>query len=153
MVIEAKLTRELFFRLSLLRHFQRPMFYFGALTAALLTSLVYLGYTGGLVLLVAWIPFGMYVLFGLINAWMGSGGNDRPYLLKTRYEFSGDGLTIRNKLGESTLSWERFSAWSKVVGCFVLTVQEGAIIAIPEHDLSRAQIDSLTQLLNRHITA
>jgi hypothetical protein len=152
MVIEAQLTRELFFRLSLLRHIQRPMFYFGALTAALLTALVYLGFTSGLVLLVAWMPFGMYVLFGLINAWMGSGGTDRPYLLKTRYEFSTEGLKMRTKLGESTLSWDRFSEWSKVVGCFVLTMQEGAIIAIPERDLSRAQSDSLTQMLNRHIT-
>lgn len=151
MVIEATLRKDQFIRLSLLRHFQRPFFYFYALTCAGITAYVLTGRADMVLLLVAWIPFGMYMLFGIINAVLGATGTNRPYLLKTRYEFTDQGVHVSSASGTGMLGWEQVSRWAKVTDCYVLYLKVGSIIAIPGAAVPPHKQARFKSLLQEHI--
>lgn len=150
-VVEARLQPAQFFQLSLLRHFQRPSFYFYALTAAGLTALTYTMHLSLLLLLVGWVPFGLYMLLGLANAYAGSRNPAQPYFLATRYEFADDALKVSTSQGSSRISWDRFKEWRKVVGCYVLVLQSGPIMAIPLVDVPKGREPAIEDFLKQKI--
>ncbi len=150
MKIEATLTKDLFFRLSLLRHFQRIHFYFWAITAAGLTAFAFV--QGPLILLlVAWTPFVLYVLLGVITAMRNSNNEEHPIFLTTKYEFSKKGVFMSSTQGQSQLNWDQFASWKTIADCFVLVLTSGAIMAIPRNDVPGMQQVKLEELLNKHI--
>jgi hypothetical protein len=150
-VVEARLRPAQFFQLSLLRHFQRPSFYFYSITAAALTALSYTTPISLLILLVAWVPFITYMLLGLVNAYAGSRNPEQPYFLATRYEFASDALKLTTSQGSSKISWNQFKEWRKVVGCYVLVLQSGAIMAIPLSDVPRGREPAIEDFLKQKI--
>lgn len=150
-VVEARLRPAQFFQLSLLRHFQRPSFYFYSITAALLTALSYTMNLNMLVLMVAWVPFGIYMLLGLANAYAGTRNPNQPYFLATRYEFADDALKVSTAQGSSRLSWDSFKEWRKVVGCYVLVLDSGPIMAIPLADVSKGREPAIEDFLKKKI--
>ncbi len=150
MVIEGQLSRDQFMRLFLLRHFQRLSFYFYALTSGALTA--YGLFVGPLILVtLGWLPLGIYMMIGLVSGFLGSRGKDKPYLLPTRYEFSDQGVTMRSSAGSSNLSWEHFDGWRVMVGCYVLLLSVGAIVAFPQTAVAPHQMNEFEALLSRHI--
>lgn len=150
MTINATLSRDQFVRLSLLRHFQRTSFYFYALTCAALTSYTFFGGPVPL-MIVGWVPFGIYILMGLANALTGSIGKNRPYLQPTRYEFTDQGVAIKNAQGESQLEWQHFASWQMLSDCYVLVLTAGSIIAIPRSAIPPHQSKQFEQILQQHI--
>ncbi|WP_129631252.1 YcxB family protein [Candidatus Oscillochloris fontis] len=150
-VIEAHLQPGHFFRVSLLRHIQRTSFYFYALTAAGLSALAYTMTVSYLVLLVAWIPFVIYLVLGLVNAIVGSRRADQPYFLPTRYEFGDHALKLRTIQGASEVAWDDFREWRKVVGCYVLYLNAGAVIAIPLEDVTKGRESAIEGFLKQKI--
>lgn len=150
MVIESQLSRDQFIRLFLLRHFQRMSFYFYALTSGALTAYALMG--GPFVLIfVGWVPLGLYIMAGLISAFMGSWGQDRPYLLRTRYEFGEEGVKLQSAAGNSALQWQHIAGWRVMVGCYVLELTGGAILAIPQKAVPPHRMSDFEALLRRHV--
>ncbi|NJN14842.1 MAG: YcxB family protein [Oscillochloris sp.] len=152
MVVEARLSPTQFRRIALLRHFQRPGFYFYSLTAAALTAGVLALGMRPIFLAVGWIPFVIYMVLGFINAIVGSRGDNRPYLLQTRYEFNARGVKMSTSQGSSELDWDAFLRWRKVINCYVLELKSGLVIAFPNDGLSPQRIQSLDDLFSREIT-
>lgn len=148
---ESSLTKSQFIRLSILRHIQRNTFYFYAFTCAVVTAYVLIQDESRIFLLIVWLPFLLYILLGLINAFQLSSDKDTPYLLPTKYEFSVEGVKLRNRKGKSQLEWSDFATWKKMVGCYVLILQNGAIIPIPESALASSSAKQFEQLLTQYL--
>lgn len=148
--VESQLTKNQFMRLSILRHIQRTTFYFFAFTCAILTAYaIVLGPQS--LLLVAWLPFILYIFMGFMNAYQGSQADGAPYFLSTRYEFAKSGVRLSAKSGKSRLKWEEIAAWKKMVGCYVLVLEGDAIVAIPEKDVPPSQSKQLEKVFNEYI--
>jgi hypothetical protein len=150
MTIETTLSKEQFFRLAILRHIQRKTFYFYAMVCAVLTAnaLVF----GPLILLAAaWIPFALYVISGLFNAFQDSRDINHPVFLPTRYELTKKGLSIKTTQADSLVEWEHFSGWTTIAKCYVLTLTAGPILAIPQSAIPAVQTAKFEGLLNKYI--
>ncbi|MCG8348578.1 MAG: YcxB family protein, partial [Chloroflexales bacterium] len=137
-------------RLSILRHFQRTMFYIYAILCAGLTA--YSLFTNNrLLLLVAWIPFLIYIVAGILGAVQGSWVKDSPVFLRTRYEFTPQGIAISTTQGHSQLEWAHVNEVQKMLNCYVLVLANASILAIPESAVPPHQKDLFEQLLRDHI--
>ncbi len=149
LVVETRLTKDQFIRLSMLRHFQRPTFYFNAVTGAVLTAY---GLFGGpfVILFVAWTPLLLYILFGVIAAFRDSRVREAPFL-KTRYEFDKRGVHVSTEKGESLLVWDEFIGWRVLIECYVLALKAGAILAIPRESISMQKQAQLEEILYANI--
>lgn len=152
MIVEAQLTREQFRRLSLLRHFQRAPFYIWASVAAGLTAIATVYFRPQLIL-VGWVPFLAYVLVGLVSAVRGGRDRRAPYFLPTRYDLSPKGVEVKTERGGSHLAWSDFTGSRKMVGCYVLTLRSGAILAIPQEAVPPRERPRLEALLDEKLTA
>lgn len=150
MTIEAALSKEQLTRLLLLRHIQRSTFYIYALACAALTAY---GLVFGplIVLLVGWVPFLIYLASGFLGARSGVRNENHPALLKTRYVFEKSGVLMSNSQGQSVLDWKHFSEWKVIAKCYILILAGGAILAIPQSDVPKAQLTKFENLLDRHI--
>lgn len=150
MVIESRLTRQQFVRLAVLRHFQRAQFYVFASLAAGLTAF---GIVLGRAILVpaGWVPFLVYILAGIVGAVRDGRAKDAPYFLPTRYDLTAGGVDVATSRGRSHLDWSRFEGFRKMVGCYVLILGGGAILAIPEEAVPRGQAGRLEELIRRHL--
>jgi hypothetical protein len=150
MVIETSLTRDLFIRLSILRHFQRTMFYAYAILCAGLTA--YSLFTNNqLLLLVAWVPFLIYIITGVLGAVQVSRNKESPVFLRTRYEFTPQGIDISTTQGRSQIEWAHVNEVQKMINCYVLVLANSSILAIPESAVPPHQKDSFEQLLRDYI--
>ncbi len=150
MIIETKLAKDQFFRLAVLRHFQRPTFYMYAFAAAALMAFAYVN--GPLYLmLVGMVPFLLYIAMGVFSAWRDSRDTNQPYFLATRYEFGDRGVLIKTLQGQSELGWDQFEGWKMMVEIYVLFLSGGAIIAIPKSAVPKHQVEAFEGLLNRKI--
>jgi hypothetical protein len=147
MVINAQLKRGQVIRLALLRHFQRPAFYINALAFAGFTAYAFM--RGPLLLmLVGWLPLTVYIIAGLVIALQAGRGKTRAVLLPTRYEFTNRGVNISNNEGRhSEINWEHIIAWDKVLDTYVLTLENGPILAIPQSDVPRNKTEEFERLL------
>lgn len=151
MIIEATLSKDQFIRLSILQHIQRGRFYFYALTCAGVTA--YVIFLGGpnLFLLVAWIPFILYLALGILSAFQDSAAKNNPHLQPIRYRFSSKGVSISSDPNKSNLEWKHFTTWQTVAACYVLTLTDGAILAIPTAALSTEQKPKFEAMLDEYI--
>ncbi len=151
MVIHATLSKALFIQLSILRHFQRLTFYVYATLCAGVTAYVLLQGADPRLLLLGWIPFGMYMLSGILSAIRASRVKNAPYFLPTRYEFTPAGITISTSQGRSQLGWEHIESWGKMVNCYVLVLQGNAVLAIPQEAILPHQVAGFETLLQKQI--
>jgi hypothetical protein len=148
--VETTLSKEQFIRLSIWRHIQRRNFYFYAITCAVVSA--YALTRGVYILLpVVWIPFILYLAFGIIGAFRDSADENQPYFLPTQYEFTDRGVSVRTKQGSSELTWDKFTGWNKIAQCYVLVLTGGPILAIPQSAVPTSQIVKLESLLRNHI--
>jgi hypothetical protein len=149
LVIETSLTKDQFIRLSILRHIQRPTFYFIIITASVLT--VWALYGGPFLLIfVVWTPLILYLIFGVVSAYRDSKLRQTPFL-PTRYEFGKKGVQVSTSEGSSLLPWNDFVGWRTLVGCYVLVLSAGAILAIPQQSLPKPKQEQLETMLTRRI--
>lgn len=146
MVIETSLSREQFVRLAILRHFQRTTFYIYATLCAGLTAYALVQGTA-LLLLVAWVPFLLYIMVGVIGAWRASRDKASPVFLPTRYEFTPQGVAISTRRGNTNLDWDHFSEWRTMLNCYILVLTGGAILAIPQAAVPPHQTAGFEKLL------
>lgn len=152
MVIEASLTTGQFIRISLLRHIHRPHFFFFAATCSVVTA--YAIYADRLIfLLVAWVPFVIYLAVGITGIIQSSTATNRPYLLKTRYELSNRGIVVSNQQGESMLEWKHFSDSKLMLGCYVLFLAAGPMLAIPQSAIAPERVEQFEKMLEKYIPA
>ncbi len=151
MVINTTLSRDLFIRLSILRHIQRPTFYVYALLAAGLTVYTYTQGRPIVFLFMGWIPLGLYLFLGVISAIRASRIKDAPYFLPTGYDITDDGVAINSARGESHLEWKHFESWHEMVNTYVLVLEGGAILAIPQASVPPHKRDEFEDLLRTHI--
>jgi hypothetical protein len=150
MVIETRLSKDQFIRISVLRHFQRPVFFINAFACAIAT--VYAIFQGPwYIFLVGWAPFMIYIVLGFLTAIREGNQPDHPYQFKTRYEFSSKGIHVSTEAGSNLLEWRRFVSWSMMAGCYVLTLSAGSILAIPQDDIPPHNQNRLEQLLIAYI--
>lgn len=150
MNIHATLQRDQYIRIALWRHFSRRLFFFYAATTAFVTAyaMVYETY---IFLLVGWIPFGLYVLFGFVDVFRNSRQDTQPALQPTQYKF--DKKSVSVKMGESTsqLTWDDFKNWRTIADCYVLVLVNGAVLAIPKIDVPLQRVKKFEDLLNEQI--
>ncbi len=152
MVIQARLSKNQLRRLALVRHLQRPTFYFYAAVCAAFTAYALLR-GPALLLLAAWIPFVLYIGFGILQASRASAMPDHPALVATRYEFTPQGVVIRTPQAQSQLTWDQVASWRKLVSCYVLVLAGGQLIAIPESAIPSGQAPAFEALLRGHVGA
>jgi Ca2+/Na+ antiporter len=150
MNLEAELTRDQFTRIAILHHIQRRQFYFYALTAALVTVFA-ITQTMYILLLVAWVPFVVYLAIGIYGAYKESGDEKNMAFLKTRYKFSDTGIIIDTANGQGQLKWEQVGRWKIIADCYVLQLKNGPILAIPETAVNVQQTPKFKAILNKHI--
>ncbi len=151
MVIKTRLPPDLFVRLSILRHLQRPTFYVYALLAAGITIYTLFMPVPLSVLFLGWIPFGMYILLGVIGAIRASRVKDAPYFFSTTYDITAGGIAITNPQAQTQLDWDRFEGWQQIVNTYVIVLNGGAILAIPQSDVPIHQREALEKLLGENI--
>ncbi len=151
MVIHVTLSKGLFIRLSILRHFQRLTFFVYATLCAGVTAYVLLQGADPNLLLLGWIPFGLYVLFGILSAIRASRDKNAPYFLPTRYEFTTAGITISTSQGRSQLGWEHIESWGNMINCYVIVLQGNAVLAIPQDAVPPHQVAGFEALLQEQI--
>lgn len=147
---EASLSRQQFIRLAVLRHFQRLNFYLYASLCAMLSAYALLQ-GAYLVLLAAWVPFLCYIGFGVFGAWRASTARHAPIFLRTRYVFGPQGVELSTRQGRSQLGWEQFAGWRQLIGCYVLMLKGGSILAIPQDAVPKRQVAAFEQLLSEQI--
>lgn len=148
MTIKATLSRDQYIRLSILRHIQRRIFYFYAATGAALSA--YAIVRGPLILiLIAWIPFVLYVVPGVIGAF--GVDQDHPLFQPTTYQFEEKGVTIQTPDHTSQLEWSYFSHWKVMAQCYVLFLTAGSVVALPQKAVRPVQKTKFENLLNEQI--
>ena len=150
MTVEAQLTKSQFARLAILYHIQRKQFYFYALTAAVVSVVAVVQQYWPL-LIVVWLPFIFYVGIGVFGAYRDGANKDNPAFLQTTYKFSDTGVFVSTSQGRSNLKWNQFSGWSSIAGVYVLTLKEGAMLAIPQSAVKSTQIAKFNAMLDKHI--
>ena len=150
MTIEAALSKEQLTRLSILRHLQRGTFYFYALTCAVLSAYS-LVFGPRILLLVAWVPFILYLAAGIFGALRATRDENHPALLSTQYKFDKTGIALSNSQGQSVLGWEHFTGWKVIAACYTITLKGGSILAIPQSDIPPTQVARFEGLLDKHI--
>lgn len=151
MTIKAKLTKDQLFRLALLRHMERPTFFFNAFTSAALIAYatwkdIYI------ILFVAWMPFTLYIALGVFEAWRNSRDRNNPLLLSTSYEFTDAGVSITTSLAKSSLEWKQFDKVKVMIDCYVFTLNGGQIIAIPRTDVAANHKQDFENLIREKIS-
>lgn len=151
MVIETQLSRTQFTQLALLRHFQRPMFYVAALSCTLLTT-VAIVQSQPLLLLVAWPPFLLYILIGVASTLRACRQPDFPVFLPTRYDFGPTGIAISTPRDQSQIVWADVTGWRVLANCYVLSLADGSILAIPQTAIAKHRTDAFEQLLREQIS-
>ena len=150
MVFKGQLTRDQFVRISILRHFQRKQFYFYAITCAVVT--VFAITQELLILLVlAWLPFLLYIGIGVFGAIRGGSDPNHPVYLLTTYKITDAGVLINNEQTESQLGWDQFAVWKKAIQCYILELKSGVALVIPQAAVPINQKPKFETLLNRHI--
>ena len=151
MTIETTLSKDQFIRLAILRHIQRKTFYFYAAIGAAVTAFAIVRGGEPILFALAWVPFLFYMLPGVIGPFRQSRDINQPLFQPTRYEFSKEGVAIKNKENESQLDWSQFSEWKTIAQCYVLYLIAGPILAIPQADVPVTQRVKFEDLLERHI--
>jgi hypothetical protein len=149
LVIETELTREQFIQLSVLRHFQRNGFYFTALTSGAVAAYGWFNQSV-LIFFVAWTPLLIYVTYGLVIAWRDSRLREAPFL-RTRYEFSDQGVHVSTSQGAGQLGWRDFAGWRVMADCYVLILSAGSILAIPQRSVPPHKRERLEQMLQTRV--
>ena len=150
MIIKTKLERSQFIRLAILYHIQRKSFYFFAITAAIITAFAVTQQLYAL-LVVVWLPFILYLGVGVFGAYRDSSNPENPVLQPTTYRFDQKGVDIESISGHSQLTWTQFQKWSIVARIYVLTLNSGQMLAIPQSAVSATQVARFRAMLNRHI--
>ena len=150
MTIETQLEKSQFIRLAILYHIQRKSFYIFAITAAIITVFAVTQQLFAL-LVVVWLPFILYLGVGAFGAYRAGNDPDNPVLQLTTYRFSDKGVDIDSSQGHSQLAWDQFKKWSIVAQIYVLTLNSGAMLAIPQSAISTAQVARFRAILNKHI--
>ncbi len=150
MTIKATLSKDQFVRLSILRHIQRKMFYFYVATGAALSAYGFV-YGPSLLVWVAWIPFLFYLAPAIIGAYQTD--PDHPLFQPTTYRIDKAGLGIETPDKDSLVEWEYFKSWRVITQCYVLFLEAGPVIAIPQNAVRPTQRAKFEMLLDKYIAA
>ena len=150
MTINVALTKNQYIRLAILRHIQRKHFYFYAILCAAFSAYAFIQ-GPQMLLLVAWVPFLLYLGVGIFDAVREGTNPNNPLLLPTRYTFSKKGVAIKGIQGESELQWSHFNTWKVVANCYVLALATGPILAIPQIAIPTADRSKFEALLSNQI--
>lgn len=145
-VIETQVPKNTFLRLSLLMFFQNKMLYVYLVACAIVTFIALSQANYGL-LIVAWFPYVMYVVLGIVNAMRGA---QKEYPV-TRYTFDDKAVLVENSLGKDTFSWVDFKSWRNMLGCYILLHNNGFMLAIPHTSVGPGQMPILESLLRDNI--
>lgn len=150
MVFETQLTRNQFIKLALIRHFSRANFYFLAATCSLFTA--YAIYKDAWLLLLAiWPPFLLYIAFGVVSVFRQSSDPNKPFFLPTRYELTETGLLVRTEQGQSELPWEEFISFRMMSGCYVLYLESGPMLAIPQEAVPEKKVEAFEKFVEERL--
>jgi hypothetical protein len=150
MTIKTKLERYQFIRLAILYHIQRRSFYFFSITAAIITVFAVSRELYPL-LVVVWLPFLLYLGIGIFGAYRDGNNPQNPALHPTTYHFDHNGVDIDSIMGHSQLAWSQFHKWSIVARIYVLTLNNGQMLAIPQSAIRTTQVARFRAMLNKHI--
>lgn len=151
MIIKTTLSKDLFIRLSLLRHIQRSTFYVYALLAAGITAYTLAQGRPGTFILLGWVPFTLYMLVGIFTTLRASRVADAPYFLPTEYKFTNDGISISSSQGHSKLGWEHIQDWRQMINTYVLVLEGEAILALPQEAVPPHQRADFEKLLRERV--
>lgn len=134
------------FQLTLLRHIERPAFYFYAVTvAALIVYAVWKNIT--IMLFLAWVPFIFYVAFGIFGAWRYSRESNNPLLLPTHYEVTDQGLSLKTSIATSFLEWKHIRSVKIVIDCYIFSLTSRQILAIPRADIAANHKEAFEEMV------
>ena len=150
MIIETQLTKPQLTRLAILHHIQRKQFYFYAITAALITVFAVVQQLFAL-LVVVWLPFLLYLAIGIYGAYRDAANEAHPAYQPTTYKFTEKGVAVNTTQGSSQLNWDQFSNWSVIANIYVLTLKQGAMLAIPQSSIKTTQVAKFRAMLNNRI--
>jgi len=150
MNVHATLNRDQYIRVSLWRHFSRRLFFFYAATAAFVTAYAII-FEAYIFLLVGWIPFSLYILFGMVDVFRSSRQDNQPALQPTQYKFEKSNISVKMGGETSQLAWDDLKNWRLIADCYVLVLVNGAVLAIPKRDVPLQRVKKFEDLLNEQI--
>lgn len=151
MPIKAKLTKDQLFRLSLMRHIEKPTFFFNAFTSAgLLAYAIWQDIY--IILFLAWMPVVLYIALGAFEAFHASRDRNNPLLLQTQYDVSDKGIGISTPIAESHLAWDTFDKVKLMLDCYVLFLKNGQMLAIPKKSVPAHLREEFEGTLRRNLS-
>ncbi len=100
MTFKAKLNKDQLFRLTILRHIEKPSFYFNAFTSAIFIAYA-IWQDIYLILFIAWIPFVLYMALGATDAFRSSRAT------KITYSCSPPSIPSTTTKSSSKPRWQR----------------------------------------------
>jgi membrane protein implicated in regulation of membrane protease activity len=152
MVIEATLPRETSIKLSLLLFFNNKGLYIYLLACGLVTAFAIYSHNYGLLFL-AWIPYAVYVVLGLSNAFRKNPADkESSHQQPTRYTFTNTEVVAKTAQGEGALKWTDFTKWEILAKSYVLFHADGFILAIPQAAVPPDKVADFESLLRDKIT-
>jgi hypothetical protein len=136
--------------MSILRHIEKPSFYFNAFTSAIFIAYaiwkdIYI------ILFLAWIPFVLYMALGAMEAFRVSRDTNNVLLLPTQYTLTNDGMTLKTTLAESHLAWDYIVKMKTIMDCFVFYLENGQMIAIPREAIAANQKATFQQVVRENL--
>lgn len=144
------LSRDQFIKLALVRHFSRGNFYFLAATCSLFTA--YAIYQDAWLLLVAvWPPFVLYIGYGIASVLRASRDPASPLFLPTHYEITDAGITVETEQGRSEIAWNEVTMFRVMVGCYVLYLESGLVLAIPQKAVPKEQVEPFEKFVSERL--
>jgi hypothetical protein len=151
MTFKAKLNKDQLFRLTILRHIEKPSFYFNAFTSAIFIAYA-IWQDIYLILFIAWIPFVLYMALGATDAFRSSRDKDNVLLLPTQYTFNDDGITLKTSLAEGHLQWEHIAKMKTVMDCYIFYLENGQMVAIPQEAIPANHKAEFQQIVRQNMT-
>jgi hypothetical protein len=150
MTIKARLNKDQLFRLAVLRHIEKPTFFFNAFTSAGLIAYA-IWQDIYVIMFVAWMPFVLYIALGVFEAFRASRDRNNPLLLPTTYEFTEEGISITTNVGKGHLEWEYIGKVKVVLDCYVFYMTNGQMVAIPRSDVPPHRKKEFEQFVHQQL--
>ena len=146
MIIDSRLTRKDYIKLSCLIILHRWTFYVILLFLALFFLIswpdIFIA-TACLVIVL------FYYIFPVFH--MGLSSKNRNFFLQKRCVVSDEGLSITSEISQSSAKWDAFIKWQDIDGFYILYSSRLTFMVIPKSEMSPEDISSFKALLKSKI--
>lgn len=150
MVFDARLAKEQFIRIAIVRHLQRPIFFLISLfcTGLMAYAIIQEDYR---VIWAGVIPLIVYILVGIITALRTGNDPQNPVLSRIEYSVSEAGLGLKMPQMQRQIAWKELLSWRILLGCYILKTTAGKILIIPKRDVPTGYVNTFEATLLKQL--